>query len=73
MDTLTGTGRLHASAVRLHSTCPWGGAGPPLIALMVRLAVGAPTLMEIGVEGEKLPEEQVEGSEDHAKYGLRTY
>ena len=50
-----------------------GGTGPPLLALTVRLEVGAPTLTEIGVEGEKLPEEQVEGPEDPAKYGPRTY
>ena len=70
--TLTGIGRQHASAVGLLFICP-GAPGPPLLSLTVSLEVGAPTLAEIEVEGEILPEGQVEGSEDHAKYGLRTY
>ena len=66
-DTLTGIGRLHASAVGPVFIFPGEGSGPPLLSLTVSLADVVTPLVAGEVKGAIVSDGE-EGSEDPAKY-----
>ena len=71
MDTGTGTTSSFAKAVRLVLNFPGGGSGVPFLSLMVNLEDVVPTLMADEANMAKVSEGG--GSEELARYGLKTY